>query len=585
MRSSEIARRHAPSRERAIVRGMRACVLALVVLASCAPRARTTPRPAPSPPRIVVAIVVDQLAAWVASERLPLLPEDGGFARLRREGRYYENAEMPHAVTDTAPGHTVLFTGEAPRESGIFANEVVNDAGERVSVLRDETTQAVGADGVTQIVGSSLRALRVPTVADTLRAHDPSRMIVALSLKDRSALVGGGRSPDAAIYFEPSLDAFVTSTAFAEALPAWALPHVRTETLVALRSAPWLPLDQAFLDAHAGRDDAPGEGDLYGLGRTFPHSVQGATNRAKAMRASPYGDLALLALAKAAVAESVAQRRPLFLAISFSSNDYVGHVFGPESREAWDELLRLDGVLRDLFAALDAAVGEDGFAVVLSADHGVVPTPETMRPDARWCSARDPYERPCSAGVRLDPDAMAHALEAAADDALGAGDYVLGVADPYVVLTRAAKALPPARLEALMVVLEQALARTPGVAAAYRSNVDPCPLEGQFGALVCAGLVPGAGAFYVLPARGAFFDSTYVPGEGTSHGTPYAHDRRVPLLVRTAQRDEAGLHITEDPIHASMYCNALCTLLALPRQGACVNAPDFPPLRPVTTSP
>src|SRR5262245_29078282 len=35
-----------------------------------------------------IAFVVDQLSAWVAEERFPLLPETGGFARLRREGTW-----------------------------------------------------------------------------------------------------------------------------------------------------------------------------------------------------------------------------------------------------------------------------------------------------------------------------------------------------------------------------------------------------------------------------------------------------------------------------------------------------------------
>lgn len=511
-----------------------------------------------------MALVVDQLAAWVAEERLPRLPPSGGFARLLREGTYFVAAEMPHAVTDTAPGHALLFTGEPPRRSGIFANEVVSPDGARVSILADPSTHVLSTKGPSARVASSLGALRVPTVADALRAHDPQRMIVTLSLKDRGALFAGGFAPDAAIYFEPALDAFVTSSAFATVLPDWAAPHARTETLTALRRAPWTPLDPQFLAANAGPDEAPGEGDLAGLGRTFPHDVAGARDPAKAFRASPYGDRALLALAKAAIDEAVTQRRPLFLAVSFSSNDYVGHVFGPMSREAWDELRRLDAVLAELFDALDAQVGADGWALALSADHGVVPTPETM---TRPCT-EDPYDRPCAPGTRLDPDALAGVLEDAADRALGGEAWVLGVADPYVVLTPQAASLGGARRDALARVLEATLRAQPGVAGVFRSATDPCPLDVPFAEAICAGLVPGVGAYYVLPARGAFFDSTYVPGEGTSHGTPYPYDRRVPLLVRAPRRVAAGGRVTE-LVPAARYRDALCTLLDLPRAGAC----------------
>src|SRR5689334_7144286 len=109
---------------------MRTCLVALLLLTACTRARPPETIPPRAPPRVVVALVVDQLAAWVAAERFPHLPSDGGFARLTREGTYYVQAEMPHAVTDTAPGHAVLFTGEPPRTSGIFGNEVVAPSGE-----------------------------------------------------------------------------------------------------------------------------------------------------------------------------------------------------------------------------------------------------------------------------------------------------------------------------------------------------------------------------------------------------------------------------------------------------------------------
>ena len=62
-----------------------------MLLALGCPRGATTTTPPsikPAREKIVVAIVVDQMAAWTASERWPLLPAEGGFARLRREGTW-----------------------------------------------------------------------------------------------------------------------------------------------------------------------------------------------------------------------------------------------------------------------------------------------------------------------------------------------------------------------------------------------------------------------------------------------------------------------------------------------------------------
>jgi predicted AlkP superfamily pyrophosphatase or phosphodiesterase len=59
-----------------------------------------------------------------------------------------------------------------------------------------------------------------------------------------------------------------------------------------------------------------------------------------------------------------------YLSISFSSTDYVGHLFGPSSLEAEDNILRLDQTLAELLRFIDEKVGMGNTLVVLSADHG-----------------------------------------------------------------------------------------------------------------------------------------------------------------------------------------------------------------------
>ena len=123
-----------------------------------------------SRPRLLMTIVIDQLPAWLAAARWPMLPEDGGFARLRREGLTAE-LRYDHAVTDTAPGHAALYTGAVPRDSGIFANEVLGDDGKPRSILLDDASRVVDVRGARgDRPGSSLARLRVETLADALEA-------------------------------------------------------------------------------------------------------------------------------------------------------------------------------------------------------------------------------------------------------------------------------------------------------------------------------------------------------------------------------------------------------------------------------
>jgi len=501
---------------------------------------------------VLVTLVIDQFAAWIAAERIPELPPDGAFARLRREGTWWRDMRYQHAATDTAPGHSSLYTGMPPRESGILANELVDARGERYSILRDERTRLVTFDGPVDAPGSSLAILRVPTLADVVRERIPDAVIVSLSLKDRGALFGGGRRPDATLWFDPRRDCFVTSTAFAQTLPDWARPAGTSTALRALRMTPWTLSGDNWVQEHAASsDDNPGEGDLDGWGVTFPHDFSRSRRPAVALRASPQGDVAVLDLAIAAVNGARVPGRPMLLALSLSSNDYIGHLFGPDSWEAWDQLRRLDASLALFFRRLDAAVGAEGWALVLSADHGIVTLPEAPREARPWCTpaaSPDRWERPCGLLRRLDPDAIARELQAAAVAVLGDGSWVRGVADPYVYLTAEAMQLPGERRARLLAALEARARENPDIERVLQTLTVPshCEEGETVEALLCRSIPPDSGAALYLQARaGAFFDAGYVLGRGTSHGSPYLFDRAVPLFVRAPGLVEAGRRMDE----------------------------------------
>jgi hypothetical protein len=535
---------------------MRSHLLALTLLAAaCTPtRPPVAPPPPPPPPApsVVVTVVIDQFAAWIAAERLPLLPDSGGFARLRREGTWFREMRYLHAATDTAPGHSSLYTGVPPRESGILANELVDERGARYSILRDAASRVVTFDGPTDAVGSSIAQLRVPTLADAVRERVPGAVIVSVSLKDRGAIFGGGRHPDATIWFDPGRDSFVTSTAFAQALPAWARPVGTPDAVRALRAAPWTLSDERWVAEHAASaDDNAGEGDLDGWGITFPHDFTRARRPGGALRASPMGDVAVLDVAAAAVEHARNPERPMLLAISLSSNDYVGHLFGPDSWEAWDQIRRLDASLARFFDRLDAAVGPRGWALVMSADHGILTLPEAPREARPWCTpaaSPDPWDRPCGPLTRLDPDVVARELQEAAVAAIGAGAWVRGVADPYVYLTPAAMQLAPERRAQLLAALTARARQYPETERVVETFTVParCEEGEAVESLLCRSIPSDSGAALYLQVRaGAFFDAGYALGHGTSHGSPYRFDRAVPLFVRAPGAVDAGRRIDE----------------------------------------
>jgi hypothetical protein len=556
----------------------------LPVVVACSPAAPQTARSDNRPHApVVVTIVVDQLAAWVASERWNELPPTGGFARLVREGTWVRAMRYEHAVTDTAPGHSSLYTGAVPHVSGIFANEVIHDGETKaLSILVDPSARVITSDGEVDRPGSSLRPLLVETLADRLRAEHPDAFIASVSLKDRGALFGGGRAPSAALWLDTKLNRFVTSTAVLRAMPAWA-KAASSALVLRAESRTWELLDAPWVASHASTPDAEvGEGEVPGFGTVFPHRLTAATTPSLAFRTSPFADEALVALGLLALDVNRDPHRTTLLALSLSSNDYIGHTFGPDSWEAWDELLRLDGVLRDLLAGLDTRFGADGYSVLLTGDHGTTAMPEVGR--ARRCDSGqpDPWDRACEPADRVMGEELSGVLAARARESLGPGDWVAGVSDPYVYLTLAARALDAPRKARLYETMQAVLRSWPHVARVFVVGELPsaCPAfsDESIDALVCRSVAPGAGDFYVVLTHGSFFDPNVIVGKGTSHGSPYLYDRTVPLLVRAPGRVQAGLISASLPYTAFVRTAADLLAIAPPRDAG----PGVSLARPLT---
>jgi predicted AlkP superfamily pyrophosphatase or phosphodiesterase len=540
----------------------------------------------------------------MGDERWAALPSTGGFARLRREGLYARELRFAHAATDTAPGHSALYTGAVPRVSGIVANETIPaGGGDPVSFLLDPTTRIVAAG--TGVVpsgkpSSSLVSLRVDTLADDLVRASPDAEIISLSLKDRGALLGGGRKPSAVIWLDPELGTFVTSTAFASAFPSWAAPLGDAAAVRAAMSAGWTLGDPAWVAAHAETpDDAPGESAYQGLGKTFPHPITSA----KALRATPAGDALLFALADAAATRIASTGHPGLLAISLSSHDYVVHLFGPHSWEAWDELAKLDAALGVFLARLDQLFGVNGYAVMLTGDHGSNALPEaSLGSPSPWCRARgaagggsaggsagegtaDHWERSCGPHHRLLPREVVPELEATLGGALGPerGPYLAGIADPFLFFTPRARALPPPDRETLTRVLTETLQQQFGLShvVEVRSMPRTCPtfsahsFDESWSTLVCRSVGPeGPGDLYLVVAPGSFVDPRLAPGAGTNHGSPYLYDRAVPLLVRAPGRVKAGVVRTR-PIAFTAFARTAAALLDIPPPAAAAPGEDL----------
>jgi len=347
-------------------------------------------------PRLILQITVDQLRGDLPFRYLDRFGE-GGFRYLMEEGTVYRDAHHAHANTETVVGHATLATGAHPSAHGMVANLWFDrDAGRAVYNIEDSDyrllTAGGGVDQETEIDptqraarsdGRSPATIMVSTFGDELAIGTAGRAkVFGVSVKDRGAVTMAGHAGKA-FWFSKQSGEFVTSTYYYEQYPAWVLEWNAKGLPFGYAGTTWdlLHPGQAYLFGDA--DDRPWETDLAGFGRTFPHPFGPRDSRylTTLLTTSPAGDELTLDFARTLLAkEGLGQDEVTdYLAVSFSSTDYVGHLFGPSSLESEDNILRLDRALADLLAHVDTLVGLEHTLVVLSSDHGGPEVPGYLR--------------------------------------------------------------------------------------------------------------------------------------------------------------------------------------------------------------
>jgi hypothetical protein len=475
----------------------------------------------PVPPKLVVVIVVDGLPHEQVLRYRDQFSA-GGFRRLLDQGAWFGNAHQAHGITVTAVGHSAVLTGAYAYRHGIIGNSWINPAGATVYCTEDARYHYLGEQETDPHDGTSPANLRVDTLGDELRYATGGRAkVLTVSGKDRGAILLAGKTGTAYIYMEQSGN-FATSTYYMDAYPAWARQARAARAADRYYGKRWTPLLPAAAYAGDADDPAPTAAGSHGFPITS-HSASGHADRAyyEDLKLGPVVDELTLEFARAAVAGEGLGHNPAgvpdLLGISLSDHDYVNHAFGPESRMSHDHLQRLDRMLGGFFDYLDRQVGKDQYLVVLTADHGFGNTPEFSR--QRGIEAR-----------RIDPDGLLKGL----DQAL-ATHYGASLTRPSMLPDIRLDDGAMARLHLERSDVEDTAARwllnQPGVAQVYtRTQFEHGGVAGTRTGLLMQRAWNQAlsGDVLVVPQAFSLFSAA---SSGTSHGTPYAYDTLVPLMI------------------------------------------------------
>jgi predicted AlkP superfamily pyrophosphatase or phosphodiesterase len=343
-------------------------------------------------PKLVLQITVDQLRGDLPTRYYERLGK-GGFRYLWERGVVYRNAHHAHANTETIVGHATLATGAHPSGHGMVGNVWfdretgyttynVEDARYRLLTAGadvDEDAEIDPTQRAARSEGRSPAAIMVTTFSDELRSSNNGQSkVIGISVKDRGAISLAGHT-GTAYWFSKSSGEFVTSTYYLDDYPEWVQAFNDTQPALRFANTAWELMHEQGSYMFGESDDRDWETDVAGFGRVFPHSFGDGSSPyfTTWLTLSPAGDELVLDFAKKALVNEGLGDDDItdYLSVSFSSTDYVGHVFGPSSLEGEDNVLRLDASLAELLEFVDEQVGLKNTLIVLSADHGGPDTP------------------------------------------------------------------------------------------------------------------------------------------------------------------------------------------------------------------
>ena len=478
-------------------------------------------------PKLVVMLVVDQMRAdYVDKFRGQWT---GGLRRMLEDGAWFRTAAYPYAATETCVGHATISTGAFPASHGMVANAWWDrDSQKMVTCTSDPNVKNSAYGGGMTKGGDSAWRMKLPAFAEELKFQTGgATRVVTFSLKARASITLAGHKADAATWFDSETGAWVTSA------PYGSMPFVddfvKKHPATADYGKTWalsLPQNSYFYD-----ENAAGARNVEGWSSTFPHALRGKEADAtpdqtffNEWATSPFADTYLTLLAETAIDSLGLGKSGAtdYLAISYSSVDYVGHAFGPRSWEIQDILVRLDKDLGELFDHLDQKVGKGNYTVAFSSDHGVAPIPADMQKtgfDAGVLSLPDLQAR-----IEKAMEPFQYARPAIARIAGNELYFCVGVYDQL-------KQNPAAMKAALDAALTM-----PGVATVFRSEEltdGTTPISSKRKAVVLSYMAGRSGDLYILQQPYWLTDSSADGSRrytGTGHGTPYYYDQRVPIL-------------------------------------------------------
>lgn len=477
-------------------------------------------------PKLTVVISIDQfrrdyVGRW-SDLYLPPTSRDGvgGLRWLSERGAHFVNSAYTHIPTETGPGHAIIGTGSDPSQTGIVGNEWFDRAQNKVIYcVADPDTK----DIFTGQPSYSPKNLAVGTFCDELElATGGLSRTASVSFKDRASILMAGRRADDVVWFNTATGTWTTSDFYEPAgkLPAWAAAVNAEKLPDTFKGRSWETALSAEVLKRASVADKPGM--TASFGKTFPHPLVEGDGFYSNWQRTPWANEFVLNSALSALTALAMGKDdiPDLLTINLSTNDYVGHWFGPDSPEVLELTVATDRYLANFFRSLDKQIGLKNVLIVLAADHGVMPMAEE-------------YTKNKLPGGRMDFNGFFGTLSDALRDEYGGAVEIASRNDQgiYLRMREGAAEEEEFGLDNAAMFARDWLRKRPEVYAAFTKwefEEQKLPMTAVTAFAECS-YFPSRSADVTFFTRPGYILSP--SATGTSHGSAWIYDRAVPLLM------------------------------------------------------
>ena len=498
-------------------------ILCFLILsfASNAQAPKSTPTSPSNKPKLVVGIMVDQMRWDYINQFKAYFTSQQGFLRFMNEGASCNNNIIPYIPTVTACGHASVYTGSTPALNGIAGNQWFDNYLQKsVYCVEDPSVISVGIDG--SAAGKmSPKNLWTSTIGDEMKlASNFKSKVYGISIKDRGAILPAGHSADGAFWYDSKTGKFISSNYYYKTLPSWVSNYNDQHRVDSLYTKGWdLSLAKSVYEANCDGDINAYESTALGANQKgFPYSLSQFIGKDYGKIAStPYGNNIVLEMAEKALVNEQLGKDDItdLLAISFSSPDYIGHSYGPNSWETMDGYIKLDIQLAQLFASLDKQVGKNNYTVFLTADHAVQHIPDFAK------------KHHLPGGLIIESDIKKELNQLLVKNGLNP-KMISDIGEYYIHFNHDLMDSLKVSQDKLVQLVTNTLERNPGILQVVETRkAATASLPEALRERIVNGYNPQRSGDLFIVTKSGYMDGY---ATGTTHGTLYNNDAHIPLL-------------------------------------------------------